>query len=168
MAAIDASIYEDITIESGDGSRTVDLKLGVVALRYFENLFSPTITVEITVTNTGGAVKGKDGSLQSVYSGLPLRGGERVFIKIAGNSNTNKGIDLSDEPLYVSKIANVIREGQRESFTLKLVSRESITNEISRVYKKFKRAPVTDHAKTIVKESLLSEKTLNSDDAINQ
>ena len=168
MAAIDASIYEDITIESGDGSRTVDLKLGVVALRYFENLFSPTITVEITVTNTGGAVKGKDGSLQSVYSGLPLRGGERVFIKIAGNSNTNKGIDLSDEPLYVSKIANVIREGQRESFTLKLVSRESITNETSRVYKKFKRAPVTDHAKTIVKESLLSEKTLNSDDAINQ
>ena len=168
MAAIDASIYEDITIESGDGSRTVDLKLGVVALRYFENLFSPTITVEITVTNTGGAVKGKDGSLQSVYSGLPLRGGERVFIKIAGNSNTNKGIDLSDEPLYVSKIANVIREGQRESFTLKLVSRESITNETSRVYKKFKRAPVTDHAKTIVKEILLSEKTLNSDDAINQ
>ena len=168
MAAIDASIYEDITIESGDGSRTVDLKLGVVALRYFENLFSPTISVEITVTNTGGAVKGKDGSLQSVYSGLPLRGGERVFIKIAGNSNTNKGIDLSDEPLYVSKIANVIREGQRESFTLKLVSRESITNETSRVYKKFKRAPVTDHAKTIVKESLLSEKTLNSDDAINQ
>lgn len=168
MAAIDASIYEDITIESGDGSRTVDLKLGVVALRYFENLFSPTITVEITVTNTGGAVKGKDGSLQSVYSGLPLRGGERVFIKIAGNSNTNKGIDLSDEPLYVSKITNVIREGQRESFTLKLVSRESITNETSRVYKKFKRAPVTDHAKTIVKESLLSEKTLNSDDAINQ
>jgi len=168
MAAIDASIYEDITIESGDGSRTVDLKLGVVALRYFENLFSPTITVEITVTNTGGAVKGKDGSLQSVYSGLPLRGGERVFIKIAGNSNTNKGIDLSDEPLYVSKIANVIREGQRESFTLKLVSRESITNETSRVYKKFKRAPVTDHAKTIVKESLLSEKTLNSDDAVNQ
>lgn len=168
MAAIDASIYEDITIESGDGSRTVDLKLGVVALRYFENLFSPTITVEITVTNTGGAVKGKDGSLQSVYSGLPLRGGERVFIKIAGNSNTNKGIDLSDEPLYVSKIANVIREGQRESFTLKLVSRESITNETSRVYKKFKRAPVTDHAKTILKESLLSEKTLNSDDAVNQ
>ena len=168
MAAIDASIYEDITIESGDGSRTVDLKLGVVVLRYFENLFSPTITVEITVTNTGGAVKGKDGSLQSVYSGLPLRGGERVFIKIAGNSNTNKGIDLSDEPLYVSKIANVIREGQRESFTLKLVSRESITNETSRVYKKFKRAPVTDHAKTILKESLLSEKTLNSDDAVNQ
>ena len=102
MAAIDASIYEELIVESTNQVNSVDIRLGTVA------------------------IKGKDGTLQSLYSGLPLRGGERVFIKIAGNSKTNKGIDLKDQPLYVSKISNVIREGQRESFVLKLVSRESI------------------------------------------
>jgi len=168
MAAIDASQYDEIIIESGDGQRTVDMRLGVLAIRYFEDLFSPTITIEITVTNTGGVVKGKDGTLQSLYSGLPLRGGERVFIKIAGNSDTNKGIDLKDAPLYVSKISNVIREGQRESFVLKLVSRESIANETTRLSGKYGSSQVSDHVAKIIKESLLSDKPLSSDDASNQ
>ena len=168
MAAIDASQYDEIIIESGDGQRTVDMRLGILAIRYFEDLFSPTITVEITVTNTGGVVKGKDGTLQSLYSGLPLRGGERVFIKIAGNSKTNKGIDLKDQPLYVSKISNVIREGQRESFVLKLVSRESIANETTRLSGKYGSSQISDHVAKIVKESLLSDKPVSSDDASNQ
>jgi len=169
MAARDASIFEQITIESGDGTRTIDMRLGVVAIKYYEDVFSPTITAEITVSNTGGTIPGKDGSLQSIYSGLPLRGGERVFIKIAGNSDKNKsGIDLVDEPLYVSKITNVIREGQRETFTLKLVSRAAITNETSRLYKKFPRAQITDHIENIIKEGLQSQKTLKSDVVSNQ
>ena len=46
MAAIDASQYEEIIIESIDGSKTVDIRLGVVGIDYFEDLFSPTITIE--------------------------------------------------------------------------------------------------------------------------
>ena len=168
MAAIDASIYEEITLYSADGKRSVDLKGRAVAVRYFENLFSPTITAEITVTSTGGAIKTKDGSFQSIYSGLPLRGGERVVIKIAKNSDKNKDIDLSDEPLYVSKIANVIREGQRESFVLKLVSREALINETSKVYKKFPSGPIASHVETIIKETLGSDKELKADDVSNQ
>jgi len=168
MAAIDASIYEEITLYSADGKRSVDLKGRAVAVRYFENLFSPTITAEITVTSTGGAIKTKDGSFQSIYSGLPLRGGERVVIKIAKNSDKNKDIDLSDEPLYVSKIANVIREGQRESFVLKLVSREALVNETSKVYKKFPSGPIASHVETIIKETLGSDKELKADDVSNQ
>ena len=167
MAAIDASLYEEITIESNDGQRTIDMKLGVVAIRYFEDLFSPTLTAEVTVTSTGGAIRTKDGSLQSIYSGLPLRGGEKVTIKIAGNSETNKkGLDLTDEPLYVSKISNVIREGQRESFTLKLVSKEAIANETSRVYKKFPRGSIVKHIKDIIRETLKSDKPLSLDDTV--
>jgi len=170
MASIDASIYEELTIFSADGERSVDLIGRAVTVRYFEDLFSPTITAQITVTSTGGAIRTKDGSLQSIYSGLPLRGGELVRIKIAGNSNTNKnGIDLTDEPLYVSKISSVIREGQRESFVLNLVSREAIANETSRVYKKFPSgAPINSHVETIIKETLSSDKEVVSDTVSNQ
>ena len=40
MAAIDKSIYEEIVIESADGSKTVDIGQGVMQIRYFEDLFS--------------------------------------------------------------------------------------------------------------------------------
>ena len=114
MAARDASIIEEFIVESGDGERSVDLKLGVQAFLYYEDLFSPTLTAKAVVVNTGGSVPTGDGSFQSVYNGLPLRGGERVSIKIAGNSDQNvPGLDLSnkDNYMYVSKITDVDRQG---------------------------------------------------------
>ena len=54
MAAIDASQYDVITIESIDGSKTVDIRLGTVGVSYYEDLFSPTITMKIPVPSTGG------------------------------------------------------------------------------------------------------------------
>ena len=97
MAAVNKSIYEKFIIESADGSRDVDISAGVIAFTYFENIFSPTITARAIVVNTGNTIKGKDGKMQTVYNGLPLRGGQRVLIKIAGNSNMNKdGLDFSD------------------------------------------------------------------------
>lgn len=147
MAAINRSIYEILTIESNDQKRTVDAKSGVTSIDYYEDIFSPTITAKITVTNTGDTVSAPDnqgspdGYRQSIYNGLPLRGGERVVLKIRGNSPKNPGLDFSGSAsgyLYVSSITNVISESQKESFTLNLVSREAITNETSRVGKKYK------------------------------
>ena len=83
--SVKPSIYEKFIIESADGERTVDISRGVTAFFYYENLFSPYITARIIVTNTGSTIKGKDGKLQSLYNGLPVRGGERLQIKIAGN-----------------------------------------------------------------------------------
>ena len=94
--SVNKSLYEEFIIESGDGSKTVDIAAGVVNFTYYENLFSPVITARIVVVNTGGVVPGKDGKLQSLYNGLPLRGGERVSIKIAANSGTNQSLDFTD------------------------------------------------------------------------
>ena len=92
------------------------------------------------VVNTAGAIQGDDGNFQSIYNGLPLRGGERVKIKIAGNSKLNKGLDFSQDPsqyFYVASVTNVMLSEGSESFTLNLVSREAITNETVRVGKNF-------------------------------
>ena len=83
MAAIDKSIYEKFIIESTNKGKTVDIKEGVIAFTYFENIFSPYLTARVIVTNTSGTIMGDDGTMQSIYNGLPLRGGERVQIKIA-------------------------------------------------------------------------------------
>ena len=99
MSALSPAIYESIEIsaETTNGSKkTIELNLGVVKINIFEDLFSPTITAQVLVVSSGGAVPttNKEGesepdTMDSVYSGLPIRGGERVSIKIANNTDNN-------------------------------------------------------------------------------
>jgi hypothetical protein len=164
MAAIDASLYDEITIESIDGNKTVDIRLGVVGVDYYEDLFSPTITMKILVTATGGFPGG-------LYSGLPLRGGERVSLKIEGNSGSNEGLDFSNKEdyLYVSSITNVITDSQKEVFTLNLVSKEALTNETTRVYEKYSPESRIDvSVKKIVEEKLKTNKPVDIDVSSNK
>tara|TARA_Y100000114_G_C11753146_1_gene325476 strand:- start:869 stop:2182 length:1314 start_codon:yes stop_codon:yes gene_type:complete len=157
MSASEASLYEEMILESNDRSKTVDLKLGTISFDYYENLFSPTITAKVRVFNTGDtvAVEGEK-ERQSIYNGLPLRGGERLSFKIldhgkTGKGDEKKGLDFTDptQNLIVSSIVDVISENQRESFQLNLVSREAITNETSRVFKKYS-AKISASVETIL------------------
>lgn len=163
--SIRKSIFEELIIESNDQSRTVDISTGTIAVEYFEDIFSPTVTAKIKVIDTGNVIAPKenpDGDKQSIYNGLPLRGGERLSIRISGNSEKNPGLDFSKNSngyLYVSSITDVISETQRESFTLHLTSRESITNETSRVPKKFKTTSTIDNSvREILNDHLMAKK----------
>jgi len=171
MAAINKSIYEKFIIESADGSRNVDISAGVVAFTYFENIFSPTLTARAIIVNTGNTIVGLDGKMQTVYNGLPIRGGERVLIKIAGNSSINEGLDFSDTPsryFHVGSITNVLIDEGTETFTLNLVSRETITNETVRVGKKFPTSQkISDSVKNILKNYVKTEKDIIVDQTQN-
>jgi hypothetical protein len=166
--SVKKSIYEELILESNDQKRTVDIRTGTVSIDYYEDIFSPSITAKIQVGNTGDSIQAQDnegnatGSFQSIYNGLPLRGGERVSLKIAGNSATNPGLDFATDEndyLYVSSISNVISESQREFFELNLVSREAITNETVRVPKKFPTSQsISDSVESIIKEYLKTDK----------
>lgn len=166
--SVKKSIYEELILESNDQKRTVDIRTGTVSIDYYEDIFSPSITAKIQVGNTGDSIQAQDnegnatGAFQSIYNGLPLRGGERVSLKIAGNSATNPGLDFATDEkdyLYVSSISNVISESQREFFELNLVSREAITNETVRVPKKFPTSQsISDSVESIIKEYLKTDK----------
>jgi hypothetical protein len=166
--SVKKSIYEELILESNDQKRTVDIRTGTVSIDYYEDIFSPSITAKIQVGNTGDSIQAQDnegnstGKFQSIYNGLPLRGGERVSLKIAGNSGTNPGLDFATDEkdyLYVSSITNVISESQREFFELNLVSREAITNETVRVPKKFPTSQsISDSVESIIKEYLKTDK----------
>ena len=166
MAAIDKSLYEKFLITSVDGSKTVELSEGVISFNYNEDVYSPMITAMIVVANTGNTIEGDDGKLQSVYNGLPLRGGEKMEIKIAGNSVDNNGLEFND--LYVGSITNVLVDSQRESFTLNLISREAITNETVRVGKRFPSSQkISDSVEDICKNYLSSDKLYDVDETQN-
>ena len=153
MSASDPSTYEEIIIESTDGSKSVDLRGGVTSIDYYEDIFSPTITAKISVTNTGPVIDGK-----SLYQGLGLRGAERVSLKIKGNVDGMPGLDFSQKPddyLFVSGISNVVADNNQESLTLNLCSKIAISNETTRVTKKYPTSQnITASVESIVNEYL--------------
>ena len=130
MSAINKSLYEKMTITSVNGAKTADIKSGVISFNYYEDVYSPMITARLVVVNTGNSIEGEDGKMQSLYNGLPLRGGEKVEIKVAGNSADNDGLEFND--FYVGSITDVNVDAEREMFVLNLISREAITNETVR------------------------------------
>jgi len=173
--SIKKSIYEELLLQSNDQSRTIDIIGGAVAFEYYEDIFSPTITAKIKIVNNGNVIAPadqSDGDRQSIYNGLPLRGGERVSLKIAGNSTTNPGLNFSNNPkdyFYVSSITDVISETNRETFTLHLVSREAITNETVRIGRKYPTSmTISDSVEKILSNYLKTDKIGTIDKTSNK
>ena len=163
MSASEAASFEELTLESNDQERTVDLRAGVVSVDYYEDILSPTVTAKIRVINTGDTIaKEGESERQSIYNGLPLRGGERLSMKILdqGKANNNgkekTGLNFTDPKkyLFVSSITQVLQETQRESFLLNLVSREAITNETTRVMKRY-NGPISGTVRKILTDPLI-------------
>lgn len=170
--SIQKSIYEAITLESNDTKRSVDITTGTISVDYYEDIFSPTITAKIKVVNTGNSIVAENGTvIESIYNGLPLRGGERLSIRVYGNSDKNPGLDFSknsEDYFYVSSITDVISQTNQESFTLNLVSREAITNETSRVGKKFSTSTkISDSVREILEKYLKTKKIGTIDPSSN-
>ncbi len=181
MGAINPALYQEMEIsaETTTGEpKTIDLRLGVVKFNYYEDLFSPCLTAQLLVVSAGGAVqtdvkKGESGeTIENVYSGLPIRGGERVKIKIKPNSDKNVALefDTPEKYFYVSNVSKQFSDGSKEIFTLDLVSREAITNETSRVVKRYpKESKISDHVKTIIQDRLASTiKDEDVDETVNK
>lgn len=171
--ALQKSIYETLILESNDQSRTVDISQGAIVFDYYEDIFSPTITAKLKIMNVGNTITPPKGSKdkQSIYNGLPLRGGERLVVKVAPNSNNVKSsLDFTtpERYLYVSSITDVVVDATKESFTLNLVSREAITNETIRVVKKYPSSSRIDESvESILNEYLIANKINKIDKTSN-
>jgi hypothetical protein len=162
MEAAKKSVYDTLLIESNDQEQRIDLTGSVVGFEYYEDIFSPIVTAKLKIVNTGNSASTeKDTSKQSLYNGLPIRGGERLALKIKPNTKTNIALDFSSKVenyFYVSSITDVISETQKESFTLHLVPREAITNETVRVTRKYPTTLSIDGSvEKILKEVLMTK-----------
>ena len=173
MEAAKKSIYDTVLIESNDQKQRIDLRTSIVAFEYYEDIFSPVVTAKLKIVNTGNSASTeKDISKQSLYNGLPLRGGERLAIKKKPNTKSNIALDFANKVenyFYVSSITDVISETQKESFTLHLVPREAITNETVRVTRKYPTSLSIDGSvEKILKEVLQSKKIGKIDKTSNK
>lgn len=168
MEAAKKSIYDTLLIESNDQKQRIDLIGSVIAFEYYEDIFSPIVTAKLKIVNTGNSASTEnDTSKQSLYNGLPLRGGERLALKIKPNTETNIELDFASKVenyFYVSSITDVISETQKESFTLHLVPREAITNETVRVTRKYPTALSIDGSVEKILKEVLQTKNIGKID----
>ena len=152
MSALLPAEFSQMILVGLDGT-SVDFRVGVISIQFFEDLLCPTISCKVTVVTAGGSTPGKEGDEVSMYEGLKLRGGEKVQIRIEANVNDNEPIDRMSDPLFVRSIKNVMREESRDFYELNLVSKEAYQNEISFLNRKYaKDSTISDHVSGIISE----------------
>ena len=167
-------IIEQFDLISDRRAKPFNLAPYIAAIDYYEDVFSPTITMKVMILSESQNVtdqteeeddevdkkesEPKDTDFKALYDGLPIRSGERCEIKVGANVDSNIPLDFSENEqrqLFVSTVTNIVRDAKRELFTLHLTSREAVINETSRVYKRFKPDQRIDASvKQILKDSL--------------
>ena len=156
MSAVSPSIFESIIIESADDpERQIDITLGVVSINYYESILNAAYSITMVVIDTPESIEDKQtGKPTTIYQGLPLRGGEKVYIKIASNCDNNQALDFSKKPLIVRSISNAKLTGKKQVFSLDLVSEIAILNEVNFVERIYSQSSVKLIAEDICRSKL--------------
>ena len=121
----------------------------VTDFSYCESITSPMVAATMSIVDSAGLLNGIG------KSKVPLQGTETVEVKIEAHG-------LDDIILYrlkVWKLANRMLKNQKQTYTLGLVSEEALTNEVTRVEKKFSENPESI-VKKMIKQFLTSSKTV--------
>jgi len=143
--AVTALKYNSFTIYSSETNQSIDLSNSVVYCDYYEDILSPCVMMTIQVAASN-----------SIYNGLPIRGGEQVEVDVETASGNFKL--AGDYSMYVYKVSGIVADASKEFFTLHLCSREGLTNETSRVQKKYAKKPINQHVESILKDVLKTKK----------
>lgn len=146
----DADIKSFVIQASKDEGRGVDVKEGMSSFAFYENIMSNHVTALVKVTDTGNSIE-RDGKKVSIVEGLPIRGGEEIRFNIE-DSNKNK---LQGE-LYLNKIMDNAQTTKQDSFTIQCVTKESLTNEMQRVTKRYE-GKISENVTKILQEIMKAD-----------
>jgi hypothetical protein len=141
---VQALSYNYVVIETLDGSKSIDITNSVLFSDYYEDILSPCVTMSMMIANS-----------TSIYNFLPIRGGERVSFSVS----TYSGEFERDKEysMYVYKVSGINPKDTKENFILHLVSREGITNETTRCFKRYS-GNIKNTVEYILEKDLLTDK----------
>ena len=134
----------------------------VQELKYYESVFQPSIEVQAYIMETGMTDTNKVGP-RGVLDSLPIRGGEEVLLSIEDNQESpNKLAFKGNKSLYVNRISGIDPGTQKDIYTLEFCPREYLTNNQTRVVKRYD-GKISDNVSKILKETIKTKKRLDSD-----
>jgi len=150
MSARDSNFTRFEIQASEDNGKTVDIREGIAAFSYYENILSNFITASVSVFESATR-EGSDrkGTTDGLLNYLPIRGGEEIRL-VAVDSAKNK-IDFSKNELYVNTVSVPTSDTKSTIVDFGLVSKEYFSNEKTRVVKRYE-GKISESVKKILDE----------------
>jgi len=149
-ASIRPSDILNFTITNADNSKRIDITAAIAEFFYYESILSNTISATVVVMDSGflgdeNSPENNDGSqkglkTKGLLAFLNLNGGERVDFKIKHSNIKVQGSDSVLEipdGMYINRIRDVENNSFKDTFILDLVPKEFISNEKTRVVKRY-------------------------------
>ena len=110
-----------------------DMSAGITDFRYYESIFSNSITATAVVAETGFESDGSNTSPSpGTIDSLPIRGGEKTDIDIRDSENNRLRLEM-----YVNRVRNADPGSQQDIYWLDFSSKESFVNEQTRVVRRY-------------------------------
>lgn len=155
-----------LEIFSRKTSESVDVSAGVVLCQYFESILDNSVRFTIVIVDSGNDDGG--GESIAVLQKLKLSGSEKVHMTVEDNLG-NKLKFAGDNALYIAEIRNIISSSENTVYTLDLVSKELIANDLlaTEVYRRFD-GEISQSAEIILKDILKTKKTVILDATSNK
>ena len=146
-----------------DPSKKMDISAGIVMFNYYESILDSTVRFTLTVMDTG---QGEEGN--TAIAGLQLNGFEKVELVFEDNQD-NKLKFEGDNAMWISEIRNVTSHTERTTYTIDLVSKEFLANELcgTEVYARYD-GEISESVGNILSKFLKSQKEYEGDPTKNK
>ena len=155
MSLAGPSNYQILRMEKSDENnpQSIGVEGKTISFNYYESIYSPMITANVTIVDTGDSVVDKRGNLATIKDGFPLEhdGTETFKFKI---SNEN-GTITSLKPLVVTASPVTLDQSTRQVLTLELKSKFSIDSSSNPRLSSYGIGTVDESVKKILKENKL-------------
>ena len=155
MSLAGPSNYQVLRMEKSDENnpQSIGVEGKTISFNYYESIYSPMITANVTIVDTGDSVVDKRGNLATIKDGFPLEhdGTETFKFKI---SNEN-GTITSLKPLVVTASPVTLDQSTRQVLTLELKSKFSIDSSSNPRLSSYGIGTVDESVKKILKENKL-------------
>lgn len=152
-----------ITEAKDNPENSVDIQSGIAEFNYYENVFSNTISASAVVIED--FIKTKDNTYESLINYIPIRGGEPTLIKVSDGLGSTLDFTSNEKSLYVNRVKNIVGDTKKDGYLLEFCSREFISNEQSRVTKRYNEK-ISDNVQRIIRDYLKSEKEIFADETL--
>ena len=143
-----AAIYEILTI-SKDG-KEIPLQGKTVNFNYYESLYSPVVSGNLTYVDAGGSTEDKKNNLASIKDGLPITALEDLKVKIQTSFGT---IDFTKDPFKVTSSPIMHQESNRQTVLLTFVNEKELRNSEVPVFDRYV-GRISDSIRKILQQKL--------------
>ena len=161
-------------ISNESSSRTVSLINGTVRVLYWESILADTVSASVIFTDAGNTMSSnkqtkrgtkKSKNKVSAVEGLPITGGETVYLKFTDNNGNTLSFNDENGILIINDRPTIPTKSQTSSKTYELIlsSQEFIDNEKERVKYCSAEQP-SDQVKTIFEKVLKTKKKIDIED----